>query len=523
MMFPSMRCRLGTLSTLFLSGLVLSGCPGTGGGSSSTLTQEAYLKAPNAESNDVFGWVVAASGNTIVVGAIGESSNQTTITNGSTASADNSVSGAGAAYVFVRSGSSWTQEAYLKAPNAGGGDVFGSAVGISGDTIVVGASGEDSNQTTITNGTTASADNSANEAGAAYVFVRSGTTWTQQAYLKAPNAGGGDEFGSAVAISGDTIVVGAYIEDSNQTTITNGTTASADNSAPQAGAAYIFVRSGTTWTQEAYLKAPNAESGDVFGRAVAISGDTIVVGALGEDSNQTTITNGTIASADNSANEAGAAYVFVRSGTTWTQQAYLKAPNVGGGDEFGSAVAISGDTIVVGASGEDSNQTTITNGTIASADDSANEAGAAYVFVRSGTTWTQQAYLKAPNAENGDFFGRTVAVSGDTIVIGASAEDSNQTTITNGTSASSDNSASGAGAAYVFVRSGGTWTQQAYLKAPNAESGDSFGQPVAVSGGTIVVGATGEDSNQTAITNGTSASSDNSASGAGAAYVFILP
>jgi hypothetical protein len=380
MMFRSMLCRLSTLSTLFISGLVLSGCPGTGGGSSSIVTQEAYLKAPNAASNDVFGWVVAASGNTIVVGAIGESSNQTTITNGPTASADNSASGAGAAYVFVRSGGSWTQEAYLKAPNAASGDVFGRAVAISGDTIVVGALGEDSNQTTITNGTTASANNSVNEAGAAYVFVRSGTTWTQQAYLKAPNAGGGDEFGSAVAISGDTIVVGASGEDSNQTTITNDTSASADNSASEAGAAYVFVRSGGAWTQQAYLKAPNAENGDVFGRAVAVSGDTIVVGASAEDSNQTTIINGMTASGDNSASGAGAAYVFVRSGGVWTQQAYLKAPNAESNDVFGWVVAASGSTIVVGATGEDSNQTTIINGMTASGDNSASGVGAAYVF-----------------------------------------------------------------------------------------------------------------------------------------------
>jgi hypothetical protein len=185
-------------------------------------------------------------------------------------------------------------------------------------------------------------------------------------------------------------------------------------------------------------------------------------------------------------------------------------------------VALSSDTLVVGAWREDSNQTTITNGTTASADNSASGAGAAYVFVRNGTNWTQQAYLKAPNAESGDSFGRAVAVSGDTIVVGASGESSNQTTSSLGIGASSDNSASGAGAAYVFVRSGGTWTQQAYLKAPNAESGDSFGQLVAVSGGTIVVGATGEDSNQTTVTNGATASSDNSASGAGAAYIFTL-
>ena len=522
MPFPLRTHRFLTAATLLLGALPLTGCPDDGNGLTSLVTQQAYVKAPNAESNDNFGRAVSLSGDTLVVGAFKEDSNQTTITNGTTASADNTAADAGAAYVFVRTGTTWAQQAYLKAPNAESGDYFGYAVALSGDTLVVGAFLEDSNQTTITNGTTASTDNSAADAGAAYVFVRSGTTWTQQAYLKAPNAEGGDYFGAAIAVSGNTIVVGANKEASNQTIITNGTTASADNSAADAGAAYVFVRSGTTWTQQAYLKAPNAEGGDLFGADVALSGDTLVVGASSEASNQTTITNGTTASTDNSAADAGAAYVFTRSGSTWSQQAYLKAPNAEGGDFFGSSVTISGDTIVVGASGEASNQTTITNGTTASADNSAADAGAAYVFVRTGTTWTQQAYLKAPNAESNDNFGRAVSLSGDTLVVGASLEDSNQTTITNGTTASADNTAADAGAAYVFTRTGTTWTQQAYLKAPNAEGGDLFGWTVALSGNTIVVGAWSEDSNQTS-TSGTGASTDNSAPNAGAVYVFTLP
>ena len=177
---------------------------------------------------------------------------------------------------------------------------------------MVGAYKDDSNQTSITNGTTASDDNSASDSGAAYVFIRSGTTWAQQAYLKAPNAQAGDGFGIIVSISGDTIVVSAYSEDSNQTSITNGTTASDNNSASESGAAYVFVRSGTTWAQQAYLKASNAEASDLLGTSsIAVSGNTIVVGARGESSNQTTITNGTTASNDNSASESGAAYVFV--------------------------------------------------------------------------------------------------------------------------------------------------------------------------------------------------------------------
>ncbi|MCB1175983.1 MAG: FG-GAP repeat protein [Leptospiraceae bacterium] len=351
--------------------------------------------------------------------------------------------------------SGWVHEAYLKASNGEGTDQFGYSAAISADTIVVGATNESSNQTTITNGTTASADNSAGNSGAAYVFKRTGTTWVQEAYLKAPNANGGDQFGINVSISGDTIVVGAWQEDSNQTTITNGTTASSDNSLSASGAAYVFKRTGSIWAQEAYLKAPNAGGSDYFGLVVSISEDTIVVGAPYEDSNQTTITNGTTASADNSAGSSGAAYVFKRTGTTWAQEAYLKAPNADGsdgGDFFGSSVSISGDTIVVGAWREDSNQTTITNGTTATGDNSRLQSGAAYVFKRTGSTWAQEAYLKAPNAGGSDNFGRSVSISTDTIVVGAYGEDSNQTAITNGTTASTNNSAGNSGAAYVFRR-----------------------------------------------------------------------
>jgi hypothetical protein len=234
--------------------------------------------------------------------------------------------------------------------------------------VVVGARWEASSATGV-NGN--QANNSASRAGAAYVFIRNGTTWSQQAYLKASNTGGDDEFGSAVAISGDTVVVGAQGEDSSAIGV-NGN--QANNSASFAGAAYVFSRSGTTWSQQAYLKASNTDLGDLFGYAVAISGDTAVVGALFEASSATGV-NGN--QANNSASHAGAAYVFGRSGSTWSQQAYLKASNTGADDGFGSAVAIFGSAVVVGASGEDSPATGV-NGN--QADNSASDAGAAYVF-----------------------------------------------------------------------------------------------------------------------------------------------
>jgi uncharacterized GH25 family protein len=185
-------------------------------------------------------------------------------------------------------------------------------VAVSGDTVAVGAHGEASNQTTITNDTTASTNNSAPYAGAVYIFRGTNGTWAQEAYLKAPNAEEYDSFGISVAVSGDKVAVGAKGEASNQTTITNDTTASTNNSAPYAGAVYIFRRTNGIWAQEAYLKAPNAEAYDIFGISVAVSGDSVAVGANFEASNQTTITNGETASDNNSAPYAGAVYIFVR-------------------------------------------------------------------------------------------------------------------------------------------------------------------------------------------------------------------
>lgn len=485
--------------------------------------QEAFVKAPNAQSADFFGRAIAISGDTLVVGADWEDSNDTSITNGTTASADNSAANSGAVYVFRRSGSTWVQEAFIKAPNTDSNDFFGSAVAISGDTLVVGAYAEDSNQSTITNGTTASSDNSFSDPGAAYIFRRTGTTWAQEAFLKAANIDQIDRYGISVAIDGDTVVVGATEEDSNQTTITNGSTASANDSLLESGAVYVYRRAGVTWSQEAYLKAPNANANDFFGQRVAISGDTLVVSAIQEASNQATITNGAGASSDNSAPNAGAVYVFRRSGSTWTNEAYIKPSNMDSNDTFGASIAVSGDTIAVGAIGESSNQITVTNGSTASSDNSASNSGAVYIFKRTGVNWDQEAYLKAPNAEAGDSFGFSVGLSGNSLVVGARSESSNQTTITHGPSASANNSVSSAGAAYVFKRTGANWVAEAYLKAPVVSTANEFyGHSCSLDGDTVVVGAYNEDSNQTSVTNGATASSDNSAAEAGAAYVYRL-
>ncbi|QDV04944.1 hypothetical protein Poly30_04390 [Planctomycetes bacterium Poly30] len=408
---------------------------------------------------------------------------------------------AGAAYPLVID--PIVQEAYLKASNTEALDFFGTCVAVSGDTVVVGAPAEDSGATGV-NGD--ESDNSVDGSGAAYVYIRSGGIWSQQAYLKASNTGVLDNFGRSVAVSGDTVVVGADREGSSATGV-NGD--GSDDSASLSGAAYVFVRSGGSWSQQAYLKASNAEAFDLFGGSVAVSGDTVVVGARNEGSGATGV-NGD--GSNNAVGFSGAAYVFVRSAGSWSQQAYLKASNTGTGDAFGAAVAVSGDTVAVGAGAEDSSATGV-NGD--GSDNLVLNSGAGYVFVRSGVSWSQQAYLKASNAEASDFFGGSVAVSGETLVIGAVGEDSEATGVDGD---ESDNSAAASGAAYVFIRSGASWTQQAYLKASNTEAFDDFGESVAVACDTVVVG-TKEESSSAIGVNGDG--SDNSAPLSGAAYVFV--
>jgi hypothetical protein len=405
----------------------------------------------------------------------------------------------------------------MKASNTETQDGFGGAVAISsdGNTLAVGATGEDSNATGIDG---SEGDNTALDSGAVYVYTRDNTgVWTQQAYVKASNTELGDGFGGAVALSsnGNTLAVGATGEDSSATGI-GGT--QGDNGALNAGAVYVYTRNAGVWTQQAYVKASNTELGDGFGGAVALSndGDTLAVGATGEDSNATVI-GGT--QTNNSALDAGAVYVYTRNAGVWTQQAYVKASNTELGDGFGGAVALSsdGDTLAVGAAGEDSSATGIAG---AQGDNGALEAGVVYVYTRdTNDIWTQQAYVKASNTGAADAFGGAVALSsdGDTLVVGATGEDSNATGIGG---AEGDNGALNAGAVYVYTRdTNDIWTQQAYVKASNTESADAFGGAVALSGDgdSLAVGAADEDGSATGIDG---AEGDNGALNAGAVYVY---
>lgn len=436
--------------------------PGTDGGDAGGIAAGTVF-GPPVMGGDNFGFVASfsADGTTFAIGAPSESSSATGINGDQT----NTTAGTtGAAYVYASSGGAFTLQAYVKASTIARGAQFGTAVAISADgsTLVVGSPQEKSNATGI-NGN--QADVSMSNAGAAYVFTRSGTTWSQQAYIKASNTQAEGRFGQSVAISGDgnTVVIGS-IGESGASTGVNGDQTPEPNNHSGSGAAYVFTRSGATWSQQAYVKASTSNHGGIkFGGACALSGtgDTMFVSALWEQSNATGIDGD---QTNSSLDIAGAVYAFVRSGTTWTQQAYIKASNTRANQNFGAVVSTSGDgnTLVVGAYGDSSNGTGV-NGN--QADTSLFEAGAAFVFTRNGTTWSQQAYLKpSDTAANFEFgWSTSMSTTGDSILIGAPRRLHH-------------------GAGYRFTRTAGTWTEKQILTPfPNDSYSENVGAAVAMS------------------------------------------
>ena len=481
-----------------------------------------YFKASNTGSLDQFGWSVSLSGdgNTLAVGANIEASNATG-TNGDQSNNDKTSSGA--VYVFVRTGNSWTQDGYIKAHNTDSDDLFGHAVSLSDDGLLLAVSArhEDSD---ANNGPSATSGNDAagSDSGAVYIFNRlPALGWSQNAYLKASNNNGTfgfEEFGHAVQLSGDgnTLAVGAIGEDSDSIGV-NGDQTNAG--ASSSGAVYVFTFDGSNWVQQAYLKASNTQPSYFFGYSLGLStdGNTLAVGSTGEASGATGV-NGT--QTNDGVTDSGAVYVFTRSGTNWSQQAYIKASNTDSDDNFGEALDLSGDgnTLAVGASGEDSAAEGIDGAQGTGFGLNGNDSGAVYVFTRSGTNWSQQAYVKVSNNTFFDRFGSSVALSdnGNVLAAGAISEQSSATGI-NGQQI--DETAGLAGAAYLFTRDGSTWSQQAYVKASNTNASDRFGWSISLDGAgtSLAVGAYTEGSNATGVDGD---QSNNGAANSGAVYLY---
>ena len=396
------------------------------------------LTAADGLRGDEFGYSVAVDGNTAVIGAYQDDHTDD----------GNTIGNAGSAYVFTKVSGVWKQVAKLTADDGAANDEFGYSVAVDDDTIVVGTHQND-------------ADTNDNDEGAAYIFTKPALGWGDWSNLDtdgkaalttkltAFGAAAEDEFGISVAVDGNTVLVGAHQDDDN-----------GDNS----GAAYIFTKFGDVWgnapasgnhrVETAKLVASDAAANDEFGISVALDGDTAVIGAYHDDHTDD----------GNTIGNAGSAYVFTKVSGVWSQKAKLIAVDGAANDEFGISVAVDGDTAVIGARQDDTSD------------------GAAYVFTKVSDVWSQKAKLTASDGAADDEFGISVAVEGDTVVIGAYQDDDNGDL---------------SGSAYVFTRdSSGGWRQRDKLTASDGEARDRYGYSVGVSGDTVVVGAYSDDSNE---------------------------
>jgi hypothetical protein len=358
---------------------------------------EQKVTASDGVASDSFGYSVALDGITAVVGAqaatVGDNLSQ------------------GAAYVFTRTNGVWTEVEKLTANDGAAYDDFGNGVALSGTTVIVGA------PNASVNGNTAQ--------GAAYVFTESGENWTQTQKLLAADGAASNEFGTSVSLQGDTALIGAI-------QLLHGP-----------GAAYIFVNSAGTWTQAAKLTASGGSG--AFGDAVRLDGNNALIGA------QLTGVGGNM--------DQGAAFVFTNQGGTWSQSGVLVASDGGRFDSLGSSVALEGSTALVGAPGA------TVNGA---------QRGAAYIFTESNGSWNQAQKLTASDGEDLDDFGSSVALSGETALIGAAQYYSD-----------------GTGKVYVFGESNNTWAQETELLASDGSADDEFGWSAALDGSNALIGAWG--------------------------------
>jgi len=475
-----------------------------------------YLKSSNPNQEDSFGaspkfsrdiifetigeggseLSLSEDGRTLVVGAQLEDGSATGI-NGDDLS--NDLEDSGAAYVFIKQDSQWSQQAYIKPSITQVKQKFGNATAISadGNTIAISAISENE------------------EMGAVYIFARSGVTWSQQARINASNAELGDAFGASLAFSddGNTLAIGAKGEDSSSKVVNGDQTS---NAAPGSGAVYVFKRNGSDWAQHSFLKASNSKYSAAFGYSVSLSGNgtKLAIGAIGEMSAATGI-NGD----QNTGVEigAGAVYLFNFDGDDWQQEAYIKASNTDASDSFGSRVSLNqaGNILAVSAPDESSDATGI-NGD--QANNRLSYSGAVYMFEHNATVWSQHAYIKAGHngfGESGGSFGADIELSddGNILAVSFTGEDSDNV----GFPVDSPNSANpGSGAVAIFERSVGNWQQKVVVKSSNPDDLDRFGGSLSLSGDseTLAVSAGGEDS--ALISNQV----DNSSPDSGAVYIY---
>jgi hypothetical protein len=429
------RSRARAMSAMVMLGLVLAVCAGAGPGktaasgasAASPATgfmaardgapgprsipwwNQAVVTAAEPAASDWFGSSVAISGDTALVGAPGDDIG--------------SLKDAGTVWVYMRSGGAWQLQGVLTAAEPAGGDHFGAAVALAGDTALVGAPGDDIGLTA--------------DAGTAWVCERSGSTWQRQAVLTVAAPAAGDQFGASVALASSTALVGAPGDDVG--------------SSQDVGTAWVFGRASGMWSRDAVLSPGSPDPGGAFGTSVDISGDTAIVGAP-------------LADLVMGWTDAGVAWIFERSAAVWSSPKAVATPSHRSWAHFGCSVAVAGDVVVIGAPGDAGG---------------APAGGSAFVFSRSTPGWQQGPTLRAAVPAASDNFGTTVAIASGTVIVGAPGDDVG--------------AAADAGSAWVFQQSGGSWIREAAMTAAAPEHADRFGEAAAISGVTTVVGAPLDD------------------------------
>lgn len=377
------------------------------------------------------------------------------------------------------------------------GDRFGFSASINKDVIAVGAIGADSIETVD------AVETLLEDTGAVHIYENNENTWAHRHVLAAHNKDAEDLFGWSVALSEDILVVGAPGEDSSPLNDVNSGGLGVNDESTDSGAAYVYRKHEGLWIFDAFLKASNADSFDLFGNSVAVHNGFIAVSAINEDSDASNPLNNTVESS-------GAVYIFTKIDGQWMETSMLKASNPSLGDHFGSSLAVLENTLVIGAPEEDSSSTEI-NGR---QDDLSRNSGAVYVFSYDGERWREEAFIKSPNNLHDNKFGASVALSSSVLVVGSPNENSSSTGI-NGDS--SNFGAEESGAAYVFNKENGQWGFSTFIKASNTYPFSNFGSSVSADKDLIVVGSIGESSHSLAI-NGDQL--DRSEVASGAAYVF---
>ncbi|GAB2875126.1 hypothetical protein ACCI51_05425 [Microbulbifer echini] len=349
--------------------------------------QQAYLKAPDPQGAAQFGTALSLSddGYTLAIGAFKENGEK-----------DNFA--AGAVHIFSRSNEGWAHSTRLQADNQGNDDLFGHALSLSGDgsTLAVTAPNEDG-------GIDGESGDDIEDSGAVYMFRNEEGVWSQYAYIKATDSSAGLGFGASISLddAGASLAVGAY----------------ADNAG--AGSVYLYQLDGDSWVEDSKISASNAFAGDRFGFSLNLSGNgkTLAVGApLQDGSNEN--------HDDQNGYDNGAVYIFSRNENSWQQTAYLKAANTDANDMFGEVLKLSddGSLIAVGAMREDSSSQGLFGD---NTDRSSIRSGAVYTYIFNGIDWSSEAYIKASNTDSGDYFGASIALSGDgaSLAVGATGEE----------------------------------------------------------------------------------------------------